>query len=134
MKKPIKEQRLDELERDFRPLSPLLSKRMCPRPVRPLRAERRAGVARYFQWVEADQLKKIAIEIRDLRAEFGQPNAEVDRFLHNCSLRGSNVRGEPKLAKAFLDEILRGLARFPTSPFRDNRISIRYFQLKAAQT
>jgi hypothetical protein len=111
MKKPIKEQRLDELERDFRPL--LLScLRECASGRYGLFGQNDApGVARYFQWEEADQLKEIAIEIRDLRAEFGQPNAEVDRFLHNCSLRGSNVPGEPKLAKTFLDEILRGPAR-----------------------
>jgi hypothetical protein len=29
----------------------------------------------------------------------------VERFLHYCSLRGANAPGEPKLAKAFLDEI-----------------------------
>jgi hypothetical protein len=111
MKKPIKEQRLDELERDFRPL--LLScLRECAGGRYGLFGQNDApGVARYFRWEEADQLKEIAIEIRDLRAEFGQPNAEVDRFLHNCSLRGSNVPGEPKLAKAFLDEILRGPAQ-----------------------
>ncbi len=48
-----------------------------------------------------------------LRAEFGQPNAQVDRFLHYCSIRGSNVPGEPKLAKALLDEILKEKANLP---------------------
>jgi hypothetical protein len=50
----------------------------------------------------------MALEIRDLRAEFGQPNTLAEGFLHYCSLRGSNVPGEPTLAKAFLDEIGRG--------------------------
>jgi hypothetical protein len=111
MKRPIKEQRLDELERDFRPL--LLScLRECASGRYGLFGQNDApGVARYFQWEEAEKLKEIAIEIRDLRAEFGQPNAEVDRFLQNCSLRGSNVPGEPKLAKPLLAEILGGPAK-----------------------
>lgn len=61
---------------------------------------------RYSHWDEAEQLKEIAVEIRELRAEFGQPS-QVDEFLRLCSLRGSNVPGEPKLAKVFLDEILK---------------------------
>src|SRR6059058_3070052 len=65
------------------------------------------------QWDEAEQLKEIANKIQELRAEFGQPNAQVDRFLHYCSIRGSNVPGEPKLAKALLDEILKEKANLP---------------------
>ena len=65
-------------------------------------------MGRYSHWDEAEQLKEIAVEIRELRAEFGQPNSQVDEFLRLCSLRGSNVPGEPKLAKVFLDEILKG--------------------------
>jgi hypothetical protein len=104
VKTPIKQQRLDQLERDFHPL--LLSRRREYASGRyGLFGQNDApGVARCFQWEEAGQLQEIAIEIRNLRAEFGQPNAQVDRFLHYCSLRGS-VPGEPKLAKAFLDEI-----------------------------
>jgi len=84
MKRSIKEQRLDELEGEFRPL--LLScLRECASGRYGLFGQNDApGVARYLQWEEAEQLKEIAIEIRDLRAEFGQPNAEVDGFLHNC--------------------------------------------------
>ena len=111
MKKPIKEQRLDQLEGNFEPL--LLScLKECASGRYGLFGQNDApGAARYFPWEEAEQLQEIAIEIRDLRAEFGQPNARVDRFLHYCSLRGSNVPGEPKLAKEFLDEILRGPAK-----------------------
>jgi hypothetical protein len=60
---------------------------------------------RYSRWPEADHLKEIACEIQSMRAEFGQPNLLCERFLHYCSLKGSNVPGEPKLARAFLNEI-----------------------------
>jgi hypothetical protein len=50
----------------------------------------------------------MALEIRAFRAQFGQPNTLAERFLYYSSLRGSNVPGEPKVAKAFLDEIRRG--------------------------
>src|SRR5277367_5791088 len=107
MKKPIKEQRLDELEKSFQPLL-LACLRECANGRYGLFGQNDApGVAKYFRWKEAEQLKKIAMEIQDLRAEFGQPNAQIERFLYYCSLRGSKVPGEPKLAKAFLDEILR---------------------------
>src|SRR5580704_8261514 len=101
----INEQKLDGLEDEFRPLL-LACLREC--------AAGRYGlfgqidgpeIARYYQWDEAEHLKKIALEIRVLRAEFGRPNTLTERFLHYCSLRGCNVPGEPKLAKAFLAEI-----------------------------
>jgi hypothetical protein len=64
-------------------------------------------MSRFYRWEDAIQLKEIAMEIRDIRVEFGQPNAEVEEFLRLCSQRGSNIPGEPKLAKAFLDVILK---------------------------
>jgi hypothetical protein len=60
---------------------------------------------RYLHWPAAEDLRRRAKQIHILRAEFGQPNSVVERFLHYCALRGANVPGEPKLAKAFLDEI-----------------------------
>jgi hypothetical protein len=107
-RRPIKEQRLDDLEIEFRPL--LVS---CLENC----ANGRWGLfgqndgpqtARYLHWNDADRLKEISLEIRALRLAFGQPNLLVERFLNYCSLRGPNVPGEPKLARAFLDEILRG--------------------------
>jgi hypothetical protein len=104
----IKEQRLDALEKGFRPLL-LACLGEC--------ADGRYGLfgqndspelARYYQWDEAERLKEMAREIRAFRAEFGQPNTLAERFLYYCSLRGPNDLGEPKLAKAFLDEIRRG--------------------------
>ena len=82
------EQRLNELEKDFRPL--LLScLRECARGRYALFGQNDGpGMGRYSHWDEAEQLKEIAVEIRELRAEFGQPNSQVDEFLRLCSLRG----------------------------------------------
>ena len=63
---------------------------------------------KYLQWNEAGHLKHRAEQIHALRAEFGQPNPLVERFLYYCSLRGANVPGEPKLAEALLSEIESG--------------------------
>ena len=62
---------------------------------------------KYFWWTDAQQVKELAREIHALCEEFGQPNPLVERYLHLCSLRGANVPGEPKLARALLDEISR---------------------------
>jgi hypothetical protein len=106
-RRPTKEHRLNELENDFRPR--LLScLRECAGGRYGLFGQNDGpGMARYSQWDEAEELKEIAVEIREIRAEFGQPNSQVDEFLRLCSLRGSNVPGEPKLANVFLDEILK---------------------------
>jgi RNAse (barnase) inhibitor barstar len=61
--------------------------------------------AKYLSWSAAEAVKDRAKQIHALGKEFGEPNALADRFLHYCSLRGANVPGEPKLAKALLDEI-----------------------------
>lgn len=60
---------------------------------------------RYLHWPAADDLRRRAQQIHILRTELGRPNSVVERFLHYCSSRGANVPGEPKLARAFLDEI-----------------------------
>jgi hypothetical protein len=57
---------------------------------------------RYWNWPDAKRLQELAQEIRIIRLEFGDANENCERFLHLCSLRGSNVPGEPKLAAEFL--------------------------------
>ena len=61
--------------------------------------------ARYWGWTDAKRLKKLALEIKSIRQESGEINKRCERFLELCSLRGSNVPGEPKLAAEFLAEI-----------------------------
>jgi hypothetical protein len=108
MRQPSKDQRLDQLESDFRPLL-IACLRECQKGRWGLfgQNEHTDGAA-YLYWNAGENLKEIAGQIRALRAEFGQPNPLVERYLHYSSLRASNVPGEPKLAKAFLDEIEKG--------------------------
>ncbi len=60
---------------------------------------------RFWNWDEATRLKQLAQEISYLRVELGGQNILCDKYLGLCSLRGSNVLGEPKLAAEFLAEI-----------------------------
>jgi hypothetical protein len=107
-KKPIPEQRLEDLEHDFQPLL-LACLRECSQGRWGLFGQNdNTEVARYLYWEDAKRLKDTADEIHGLRAEFGQPNTLVERFLHFCSQHGGNAPGEPKLATAFLNEIQRG--------------------------
>ena len=101
----IKDQRLEDLENDFLPL--LIS---CLEEC----ASGRWGLfgqndsleaSKYLRWPEATRLKEIVQEIDELRLTFGQPNPLCERCLHYCALRGANVPGEPKLAKALLQEM-----------------------------
>src|SRR6185437_5045380 len=57
---------------------------------------------RYWSWPEARRLRDVASEISLLQQEFGQMNEDCKKFLQLCSLRGSNIPGEPKLASEFL--------------------------------
>jgi hypothetical protein len=108
MRQPNKDQRLDELESDFRPLL-IACLRECQNGRWGLFGQNDStDGATYLDWKDGENLKEIARQIRALRGEFGQPNPLVERFLLYCSLRGPNVPGEPKLAKAFLDEIEKG--------------------------
>jgi hypothetical protein len=104
----IRERRLTEIEVDF--LALLLS---CLREC----AQGRYGLfgqndhadpeGRYWGWPEAKRLKDMAQEIQFLRLEFGQTNETCERFIQLCSMHGSNVPGEPKLAAAFLADLSR---------------------------
>jgi hypothetical protein len=105
MRRDAQEQRLEALERDFRPrLIAVLRK--CARGRYGLFGQNNHGeLARYYVWTEADELKQTAEQISALRSEFGQPNPVSIRFQEYCSMRGQNVKGEAKLAQQFLTEI-----------------------------
>src|SRR5215472_10917676 len=106
-KPPVRQQRLEELEHEFSPLL-VACLHECSRGRWGLFEQNYGAEAeKYLRWEEALHLKEIADEIHALRAEFGQPNALVERYLHYHSQRGPNVPGEPKLATAFLSEIQR---------------------------
>ena|SRR5579884_1494011 len=105
----VQNDRLRQLEADFEPL--LLS---CLRET----ANGRYGLFgqnehldpehKYSKWSEAQKLVGMAEEIQSLRSEFGESNALAKRLLELRSLRGSNVPGEPKLAKRFLEDVKAG--------------------------
>jgi hypothetical protein len=102
----IREDRLAEIEKEFRPLLTSCLKE-C--------AAGRWGLfgqndqvdhyERYWGWPEAKGLKNLAQELQSIKIEFGQTDQSCERFLALCTLRGSNVPGEPRLAAEFLAEI-----------------------------
>ena len=105
MRASPKEQRLQKLEGDFAPLL-IACLQECAAGRWGLFGQNDSPESRPFrQWDEADQLRDIANEILDIRKEFGSSNHFVKNFLEYSSMRGANVKGEPKLARQFLDQI-----------------------------
>ncbi len=98
-------QRLKELESDFKPL--LVScLQICAGGKWGLFGQHDTTLERqYDNWPAVEQLKAMAAEIQTLCAEFGHSNAIVERYIYYCSLRGPNDLWEPKLARAFLEEL-----------------------------
>ena len=94
------------MERDFQPLL-IASLKEC--------AERRRWglfeqnehpeAQKYLEWKEATELRHLALEIRRIRASWGDVNPIVEKFLACCAERGPNVEGEPKRAAKFLLEL-----------------------------
>jgi RNAse (barnase) inhibitor barstar len=101
----IQQSRLDEMEAAFQQSLISLLKECAAGRSGLFGQNEHLEERRYFHWPAADDLRRRAQQIHILRAEFGQPNSVVERFLHYCSLRGANVPGEPKPARALLDEI-----------------------------
>lgn len=104
----IHRRQLDEIESDFDVLLIAVLKQCADGQWGLFGQNDGFGGSKYLHWAEAEALKNRAKQIRMLREEFGVPNPLVERLLHYCSLRGANVPGEPKLAKAFLEEIQSG--------------------------
>jgi hypothetical protein len=105
MRSSPKEQRLQSLEGDFAPLL-IACLRECAAGRWGLFGQNDSPESRPFQqWDEADQLRQIAKEIQNIRRESGSSNPFCEKFLEYCSMRGANVKGEPKLARQFLDLI-----------------------------
>lgn len=96
----IEAERLAELESEWNGLLPQCLEQ-C--------AQGRCGLfakAEESEWPEAERLGALAQEIAAIHATLGSANPVCELFLHYCSLRfGSNVRGEPKMAAEFLEEL-----------------------------
>jgi hypothetical protein len=67
----------------------------------------RLADSQWLSWPEAARLQEVARRIKSLRSGFGVRNEVCERFLYFCSLRGTNVPGEPNLAQKFIAELTR---------------------------
>ena len=99
------EQRLTALESDFEPLLIKCLKECANGRWGLFGQNQQPESAAALHWPEAERLRKLAEGIQDLRAKFGQPNAMCERFLNYCSEQGSNLLGEPKRARKFLESL-----------------------------
>jgi hypothetical protein len=59
-------------------------------------------------WPEAARLRDLAFALQSILAQSGEADPLCDQFLDLCSIHGENDPGEPKLARAFLNEIAGG--------------------------
>ena len=104
----IRQQRLERLEAEFTSLLPRVLKECAAGRWGLFGQNDDSDGSRYIHWPEAEQLKEMAREIKAMRLDWGEPNKQVERFIHYCSLRGPNVPGEPKLARSLLAEFDSG--------------------------
>jgi hypothetical protein len=56
-------------------------------------------------WPEAARLRELAFALQAILAQSGESAPLCDQFLDLCSIHGESDPGEPKLARAFLNEI-----------------------------
>jgi hypothetical protein len=66
-------------------------------------------VTKYRSWPEAARLRELAFALQSILAQSGEVDSLCDQFLDICSIHGENDPGEPKLARAFLNEIAGSL-------------------------
>jgi hypothetical protein len=64
--------------------------------------------ARQRPWPEAARLRELAFALQSILAQSDEVDPLCDQFLDLCSIHGENDPGEPKLARAFLNEIAGG--------------------------
>jgi hypothetical protein len=62
-------------------------------------------VTEYRAWPEAARLRELAFALQSILAQSGESDLLCDQFLDLCSIHGENDPGEPRLARAFLNEI-----------------------------
>lgn len=101
----VQMQRLEELELEFKRLLLSCLERCARGRWGLFRQNYSDSEDKYLRWPEADRLLEMANEIQALEVEFGQRDSLCARYFYYCSLRGSNDLGEPKRARAFLNEI-----------------------------
>jgi len=62
-------------------------------------------VSAFADWPEAERLRSLTRQIRDMHASQGSQHGGCERFLHYCSRSGNNIREDPKLAVALLADL-----------------------------
>lgn len=70
-------------------------------------------VSAFADWPEAERLRSLARQIRDIYASRGSKHPGCERFLQYCSRSGNNIREDPKLAAEFLKELQADAAANP---------------------
>jgi hypothetical protein len=76
------------------------------------------GDAEPHAWLEAGQLRELALALQALFAQQEEPSALCDEFLDLCSIHGESNPGERQLARAFLARIEKGQVGTPTEEER----------------
>jgi hypothetical protein len=56
-------------------------------------------------WPEAARLRELAFALQAILAQSGESDMLCDQFLDLCSIHGESDPGEPRLARAFMNEI-----------------------------
>jgi hypothetical protein len=56
-------------------------------------------------WPEAARLRELAFALQSILAQSGEQDTLCDQFLDLCSIHGESDPGEPRLARAFLNEL-----------------------------
>ena len=64
-----------------------------------------APVSAEGSWLEAEQLRALALGLQQLFAQHERDNPLADEFLDLCTIHGESNPGEPRLARAFLNRI-----------------------------
>jgi hypothetical protein len=59
-------------------------------------------------WPEAARLRELAFALQGILAQSDESDPLCDQFLDLCSIHGESDPGEPRLARAFLNEIAGG--------------------------
>jgi len=59
-------------------------------------------------WPEAARLRELAFALQAILAQSGEQDTVCDQFLDLCSIHGEHDPGEPRLARAFLNELSGG--------------------------
>ena len=59
-------------------------------------------------WPEAARLRELAFALQAILAQSDESDMLCEQFLDLCSIHGENDPGEPRLARAFLNQIASG--------------------------